>query len=451
IDYPKELLDILLVVEEDDIATRAALARRPLPRWMRTVIVPAGKLRTKPRALNFALDFCRGSIVGIWDAEDAPDPGQIRAIVGRFAAAPAEVACLQGVLDFYNARHNWITRCFAVEYAGWFRAMLPGLAALGLVVPLGGTTVFFRRAALEALGGWDAHNVTEDADLGLRLARRGYRTELVATETREEPNSRPVAWIRQRSRWQKGYAITWASHMRDPARLWRDLGPKRFLGVQILFLGTLSQAILAPVLWSFWLVALGLPHPLTGLLPQGAFTALGTLFLASEVTGIGVGLWATRGPQHRHLMKWVPTLHAYFPLASVSAYRALLECATRPFHWEKTAHGIVAARPEAPELLPVLLLTDPVQLLAGPPAGAVPLHAAPREVPRRLHLAPAAPFPDRAPEDAAAPLPRGRPSLVLIEGGPDAVLPRAPYILGTVIASAPRNPGIEFQPRFEGF
>ena len=287
--------------------------------------------------------------------------------------------------------------------------------------------------------------------LGLRLARRGYRTELVATETREEPNSRPVAWIRQRSRWQKGYAITWASHMRDPARLWRDLGPKRFLGVQILFLGTLSQAILAPVLWSFWLVALGLPHPLTGLLPQGAFTALGTLFLASEVTGIGVGLWATRGPQHRHLMKWVPTLHAYFPLASVSAYRALLECATRPFHWEKTAHGIVAARPEAPELLPVLLLTDPVQLLAGPPAGAVPLHAAPREVPRRLHLAPAAPFPDRAPEDAAAPLPRGRPSLVLIEGGPDAVLPRAPYILGTVIASAPRNPGIEFQPRFEGF
>ncbi len=207
-DYPRELTDILLAVEEDDAETLTALAAHKLPRWMRVITVPRGPVRTKPRALNYALNFARGSIIGVWDAEDAPAPDQISTAVAHFAAAPPDVACLQGVLDFYNARHNWLTRCFAIEYAAWFRAVLPGIARLGLVVPLGGTSLFFRRTALEALGGWDAHNVTEDADLGLRLARHGYRTALIPTVTEEEPNGRALPWVRQRSRWLKGYAIT---------------------------------------------------------------------------------------------------------------------------------------------------------------------------------------------------------------------------------------------------
>lgn len=271
LDYPKELLDILLVVEEDDHQTRAALARRSLPHWMRVVTVPDGPIRTKPRALNYALDFCRGSVIGVYDAEDAPDPGQLRAVVGRFAERGPDVACLQGILDFYNARHNWLTRCFTIEYAAWFRVMLPGLARLGYVVPLGGTTLFFRRSALEELGGWDAHNVTEDADLGLRLARHGYRTELVATVTEEEPNGRPLPWIRQRSRWLKGYAMTWAVHMRDPAKLWRQLGPKKFIGVQILFFGTLSQYVLAPSCGPSGGWPSGLAIRSTGICPAGHY------------------------------------------------------------------------------------------------------------------------------------------------------------------------------------
>ncbi len=343
IDYPKELLDIVLVAEETDTRTREALERTRLPHWMRVILVPDGPIRTKPRALNYALDFCRGRIVGVWDAEDAPEPGQIHKIVRRFAETGPEVACLQGVLDYYNARHNWLTRCFTIEYAAWFRAMLPGLAQLGMVVPLGGTTVFFRREAIEALGGWDAHNVTEDADLGLRLARRGYRTELVPTVTEEEPNARVLPWIRQRSRWQKGYAITWAAHMRDPVRLWRELGAKGFLGVQILFLGSLSQAVLAPVLWSFWALSLKLPHPLAPLAGSGWMTALWGLFLVSEVVGLGVAVWAVRGPGHRHLIKWVPLLHLYAPLASLSSFKAVYEVVARPFYWDKTAHGMIDA------------------------------------------------------------------------------------------------------------
>ncbi len=338
--YPRELLDILLVVEEEDLTTRAALSASPLPRWMRVVVVPGGPIKTKPRAMNYAVNFARGSIIGIYDAEDAPEPDQIHKIVRRFHERGPEVACLQGVLDYYNPRTNWLARCFTVEYASWFRVVLPGLARMGFVVPLGGTTLFFRRAALQALGGWDAHNVTEDADLGLRLARHGYRAELIDTVTEEEANCRALPWVKQRSRWLKGYAITWAVHMRDPRLLWRQLGPMRFFGVQVLFLGTLSQFLLSPVLWSFWLVALGLWHPLDGVIPHWAALWLIGLFLLTEAVNIAVAAWAVRGRKHRHLLPWVPTLHFYFPLGALAAWKAAYEVLARPFYWDKTQHGV---------------------------------------------------------------------------------------------------------------
>lgn len=441
LDYPKELLDVLLVVEEDDAPTRAALARHRLPRWMRVIAVPGGPLRTKPRALNFALDFCKGSIVGVWDAEDKPDPGQIMEVVRRFQAAAPEVACLQGVLDFYNARHNWLTRCFTIDYAIWFRGVLPGLARLGLVVPLGGTTLFFRREVIEKLGGWDAHNVTEDADLGLRLARHGYRTELIPTVTEEEPNSEVLAWLKQRSRWQKGYAVTWASHMRDPRQLWRDLGPRKFWGVQVTFLGGLTEAILAPVLMSYWALTLGLPHPLAPVLPGAVIAAAGMLFLAAELVNVSLGLWGLRGAKHRHLIPFLPLMHFYTPLASLSSYKALWEWVASPFYWDKTRHGVVDTVEEMAEL-GILVLTDPVWL---PPSVVTPLHPVrPARNPpvARLHFRalPADSLPDPVPQ------PVERPRLQLVTRRE-----RKPYILGSTIANAALRPGIEFQPRFEGF
>ncbi|HEY0276162.1 MAG TPA: glycosyltransferase family 2 protein, partial [Paenirhodobacter sp.] len=301
LNYPRELLDVILVVEADDDTTRAALAKTTLPRWMRVVTVPGGPIKTKPRAMNYALNFCRGSIIGVYDAEDRPDAEQLHTVARRFSTAPAEVVCLQGILDYYNPRSNWLARCFTIEYAAWFRAMLPGLARLGFVVPLGGTTLFFRREALEKLGGWDAHNVTEDADLGVRLARRGYRTELIDTVTHEEANCRPLPWIKQRSRWLKGYAMTWAVHMRNPRALWRDLGPKRFIGMQILFLGSLSQYLLAPLMWSCWLMLFGVPHPVSQVLPAVWVHGLMAVMVTSELINITVAAWAVRGAAHRHL------------------------------------------------------------------------------------------------------------------------------------------------------
>ncbi|MBM3604852.1 MAG: glycosyltransferase, partial [Alphaproteobacteria bacterium] len=317
LEYPRDLTDLLLVIEASDAVTEKALEGVRLPHWIRVVRVPDGPIKTKPRALNYALNFCRGQIVGIWDAEDRPDPDQLHKVARRFQFAPADVACLQGALDFYNPRTNWLARCFTVEYAGWFRVLLPGVARMGLVVPLGGTTLFFRRPILEQVGAWDSWNVTEDADLGVRLARRGYRTEIIDTTTDEEANCRALPWVKQRSRWLKGYAMTWSVHMRDPAALYRDLGAWRFWGFQVQFLGAVSQYLLAPVLWSFWLLTLGLPHPLRepldGLLGGWAIPLLFGLFVASEVLSIFVGMRAVRGAKHRHLLPWVPTLHFYYP------------------------------------------------------------------------------------------------------------------------------------------
>ncbi|MDE0590101.1 glycosyltransferase [Halocynthiibacter sp. C4] len=340
ISYPRELLDICLVVEADDLTTQHTIAQCELPTWARVITVPAGSVRTKPRALNYALDFCRGTIIGVYDAEDAPDPGQIHAVVRNFHQRGPEVACLQGILDFYNPRTNWLSRCFTIEYATWFRLVLPGLQKLGFAIPLGGTTLFFRREALERLGGWDAHNVTEDADLGIRLARHGYKTEMIHTVTQEEANCRLWPWVKQRSRWLKGYAITWAVHMRHPRVLLRELGAWRFFGVQLLFLGSLSQYILAPLLWSMWFVLLPIQHPLEQIFAHSTLLALGGLFLFCEAVSIGVSAVVLSKTQHKRLRWWLPSLHLYFPLGTIAAFKGMFELLTKPFYWDKTEHGI---------------------------------------------------------------------------------------------------------------
>lgn len=362
LDYPRELLDICLVVEADDKTTQDTITASSLPPWIRVVEVPRGGVKTKPRALNYALDFARGSIIGVYDAEDAPEPDQIRKVVRRFQEAGPWVACLQGRLDYYNARTNWLSRSFTIEYAAWFRIVLPGLLRLGFVIPLGGTTLFFRRAALERLGRWDAHNVTEDADLGIRLARHGYTTEMVDTTTLEEANCRLWPWIKQRSRWIKGYAITYGVHMRNPPLLYRQLGLRGFIGVQILFVGTLTQTILAPVLWSFWIVTLDPAlHPLYRLLDPGLFIGLGALFVASEGLNLIVNVAGLRAREAARgglggrsawtLLPYVPLMHFYYPFATLAALKGVAEVFVKPFYWDKTQHGITDDTEEAQGVL----------------------------------------------------------------------------------------------------
>ena len=341
LDYPPAHYELCLVVEEDDARTRAALSRITLPAHAQVIVVPRGRLRTKPRALNFALPFTRGTIIGIYDAEDRPARDQLRQVARHFAHAHPKTVCLQGQLDYFNDRSNWLARCFTLEYCAWFRVILPGLARLGLPVPLGGTTLFLRRHAIEEMGGWDAHNVTEDADLGIRIARLGYHTAVIPTVTEEEANARIWPWIKQRSRWFKGYALTWAVHMRDPRRLWRDLGPKAFWGMQLTLLGALATFLGAPVFWAFALIGIAGFSPF--LLPDWAFTTLATLFVLSWLTDLATQILGVRRAGKDHLILWAPATYAYFPLATIAAWRALAQALRDPFTWEKTPHGIYHA------------------------------------------------------------------------------------------------------------
>lgn len=337
--YPRERLEICLVLERDDTTTRHALERATLPAWMRVVEVPPGPVQTKPRAMNYALSMCRGSIIGIYDAEDAPEADQVERAVAALATAPPELVCVQAALDWYNGRETLLTRLFVLDYAVWFRLMLPMVQRLGLVMPLGGTSLFFRRRALEEIGGWDAWNVTEDADLGLRLARRGWRAEVLPSTTHEEATSHILPWVRQRSRWLKGYALTWATHMRQPRRLWRELGPKRFFWVQVMFLGSVLQVWLAPLLWSFWALMFGLGHPLAPVLGGVGIWTLAGLFLLAEVATLVAAVTALKLTAHQGLARFAPLLHFYGWLATLAAWKAAVELVVAPFYWDKTSHG----------------------------------------------------------------------------------------------------------------
>lgn len=346
--YPRERLDILLLLEEEDQVTARAIAATDLPPFMRVITVPKGRPQTKPRALNYALPFARGEIIGIYDAEDRPDHDQIAKVVRRFDEVPPDVVCLQGRLDYYNTDHNLMARLFAVEYASWFRVLLPGVQRLRLFVPLGGTTLFLRRKALEEVGGWDAHNVTEDAELGLRLARAGYRTELVDTTTYEEATAAVGPWIRQRSRWLKGYLITWATAMRTPMALWRNLGTWRFVGLQAQMFTAVLGFFLAPLLWSLVVVPFGLPHPLTAYLEPHHFAWIGAYMMLSLILSIVVSVHACATPHLRSLRHLAPVVELYYTLGTFAAWIGAFELLARPFFWAKTRHGVYGglAKPE---------------------------------------------------------------------------------------------------------
>lgn len=341
LDYPPDLLDIKLVVEADDAETRAALSDLDLDPCFRTIVVPPSTPRTKPKACNYALRFAHGEFVVIFDAEDRPEPDQLKKAVARFRAAPDTVGCLQARLNFYNRDENWLTRLFALDYALWFDFLLPGLDALAVPMPLGGTSNHFRTSVLRAIHGWDSFNVTEDADLGIRLARLGHRATTLDSTTYEEATSRSGDWLKQRSRWLKGYMQTWLVHMRNPRALWKHAGPRGFFAFQLFIGGTFVSSLANPLMWAIFLAshAAGIAI-FSG--PFGEVLARASLF--SLVAGNALFVYlAMLGPYRRGWLQLTPygiTAPFYWLLISAAAYRAVWHLIRRPFHWEKTRHGI---------------------------------------------------------------------------------------------------------------
>ncbi|MBJ6132313.1 glycosyltransferase [Ochrobactrum sp. Q0168] len=338
INWPRSKLEIKLVCEEDDYETRFAIERHHLPANFEVITVPPGGPRTKPNALNYALQFVRGEIVAVFDAEDRPHPDQLREAWQAFRRDGGQLSCVQAPLIIGNFRHNLLTRMFAFEYAALFRGLLPWLASRGLVIPLGGTSNHFRRSCLEEVGGWDAFNVTEDADLGIRLARYGYRIGTISRGTIEDAPEDYGVWRKQRTRWIKGWIQTWLVHARDPYTALHQLGGWRFAINQIYTLGIIASALLHP----FMLVTLAvlfvelLAQPLTpsslGLLVLDVVNIL-LAYLSFYLLGA-----KTMEPTERGGYAYLLAIPIYWVLISLSAWRALWQLVRKPHLWEKTPH-----------------------------------------------------------------------------------------------------------------
>jgi cellulose synthase/poly-beta-1,6-N-acetylglucosamine synthase-like glycosyltransferase len=341
--YPREKLDIKLVLERDDFETREAVARLKLHAPFEVIAPPTIGPQTKPRALAAALPFARGSFVTIYDAEDEPEPEQLRDALAAYLQGPENLACVQAKLAIDNPRDSWFSRQFAAEYAGQFDIFLPLLARFRLPIPLGGTSNHFRTDILRKVGGWDPYNVTEDADLGMRLARYGYRTGVVDSTTWEEAPVGRRQWIGQRTRWMKGWLQTWLVHMRHPVRLWREMGAKGFFALQILIGASLLSALVHPFFmllvatdaWTGELFAAGdtLEHSVRKAL---ALVVLCVGYLGTVALGFA-------GLRRRKMMSmsWVLfTVPAYWMFLSWAAWRALWQLLRAPYKWEKTEHGL---------------------------------------------------------------------------------------------------------------
>jgi cellulose synthase/poly-beta-1,6-N-acetylglucosamine synthase-like glycosyltransferase len=279
--------------------------------------------------------------VTIYDAEDRPDPLQLRRAVAGFRRLPAEVACLQAKLSYHNADQNLITRWFTAEYALWFGQLLPGLVKLGAPVPLGGTSNHFRRETLVRLGGWDSFNVTEDADLGIRLHRLGFRTGVLESTTLEEANSDYVNWTKQRSRWYKGYLQTWLVHMRHPRQLFGQLGLKGFIGFNLFVGGTPFLAMLNPVFWALtaiWFLAK--PPIILELFPAWLYYASLISLVLGNFAFLYTAVVSARDLGRPSLVFAALLSPAYWVMMSIAAIKALAQLFAAPAFWEKTVHGL---------------------------------------------------------------------------------------------------------------
>ncbi len=384
LDYPADKLDIKLLLEEDDAATLAAVRACDLPKRYDVIVVPDCLPKTKPRACNFGLKRARGEYCVIFDAEDRPEPDQLKKTVAVFAQAAPNLACVQAKLNYFNPHHNLLTRWFTIEYSTTFDLYLPGLQTLNIPIPLGGTSNHFRTGVLREIGGWDPFNVTEDCDLGIRIYKRGYRTCMVDSTTWEEANCQLWNWIRQRSRWVKGFFQTHLTHMRHPLRTFLGLGPWGFLGFYLAVGASSFMMVINVLYWLAGGVYLGLlghgllqGQSLWGMLKgphlPGAFATL-------QVLGHPVGAWPLiyTGPgqdplwsglsvvfftiscvlvlanlmfvaihclacckrRYYDLLPAALLMPFYWILISIGAWKGFIQLFTNPFYWEKTVHGL---------------------------------------------------------------------------------------------------------------
>ncbi len=397
LDYPRKKLDVKLLLEADDTETLEAIRRAGVPDYCEVIIVPDTLPRTKPRACNYGLAAARGEYCVIFDAEDRPDPDQLKKALAVFRRPGSEkLACVQAKLNYFNATYNWLTRFFTVEYSVNFDLMLPGMRRFRLPLPLGGTSNHFRTALLREIGPWDPFNVTEDCDLGLRIYEAGYETGLVDSTTWEEANCRLGNWLRQRSRWVKGFVQTHLAHCRHPRRTLRLLGWRGAFGSYLAVGGSVLMMLTNVIYWGIMLVYGGLllhavvhgiparemivgpwsgpevyqgisigrfsfqawPLVYAGATENGfwallsqVFFVVGAVLLLANIGFVAIGVAACCRRGFYRLIPMALLMPFYWLLISFGAWKGFIQLFTRPFYWEKTRHGLTVEESEVGETI----------------------------------------------------------------------------------------------------
>lgn len=341
LNYPLAKLDIKIVLEETDEETIEAARSLELEGVFEIVQVPASHPQTKPKACNYAVQYARGDYLVIFDAEDKPEPDQLKKVLAAFRQSPPNTACVQCRLNYYNSQENWLTRMFTLDYSLWFDLMLPGLERLKVPIPLGGTSNHFRMDVLRELKAWDPFNVTEDADLGIRLTQKGYRVGVIDSTTYEEANVSIPNWIRQRSRWIKGYMQTFLVHTRRPLHLVRTIGLSGVLGFVFFIGGTFLSGLLNPLFWAIfaiWLVV-GADAIEPFFPPVILYMSLINLLIGNSLL-IYLTMVAPFRRRWTFLAPWGISVIGYWVLMTIASYKALFQLVSNPFYWEKTQHGL---------------------------------------------------------------------------------------------------------------
>lgn len=340
--WPKEKLDVILLLEEDDQPTLEAVKEMSLPSYVRALVVPHSIPKTKPKACNYGLAHAKGEYLTIYDAEDIPDPLQLKKAYLGFKKVDKDTICLQAKLNYYNPHQNLLTRFFTAEYSLWFDVTLTGLQSIDTVIPLGGTSNHFKIAYLREVEGWDPFNVTEDADLGIRLFKKGYKTAMIDSMTLEEANSKFGNWLRQRSRWIKGYMQTYLVHIRQSASFVKSKGIHSLI-FQLVIGGKIAFILINPLLWvatiAYFTLYSFVGSQIEALYPNIVFYMAVTslvfgnfLFLYYYMIGVAKkGQW--------NLMKFVLLIPIYWLMISIAAFIALYQLIFKPHYWEKTVHG----------------------------------------------------------------------------------------------------------------
>ncbi|PWR70484.1 glycosyltransferase family 2 protein [Methanospirillum stamsii] len=359
INYPRDKLDVKILMEEEDTETLNKARKlglfgnieeiiSPMSEAeyhsflsiFHPVVIPNAEIKTKPRACNYGLKRSRGEFVVIYDAEDFPDRDQLKKVVIAFNRLGDKYACVQCLLNFYNARKNLLTRWFSIEYSYYYDFYIQGLDKIDAPIPLGGTSNHFRMKTLKELGAWDPYNVTEDADLGMRIARKKLHTGVLNSHTYEEAVTKVPSWIKQRSRWVKGFVITWFVTMRHPIRVFKDIGFKNFLIFQTGFGGNFYLPLMNLFLWLVFIAAFFVPNYFSGWFNFWPFAAIAVFnLLIGNLFFLSMMMVATYKEKQYDLLLYAFFSPAYWILMSIGAWKGTLQLIFKPYKWEKTSHG----------------------------------------------------------------------------------------------------------------